>query len=248
MTGDADVAAVGALIAEPSRARILMALQDGRALPASVLAAEAGVAPSTASEHLARLVDGGFVCVERHGRHRYYRLRGRDVAEFLESVAQLAPTAPVRSLRDHTKLAALRRGRTCYDHLAGRLGVELLQALLREQLVDGHDGTFRPDAERLSARSRDPIYRVTAAGRERFAALGIDADDGVMVPHCVDWTEQRHHLAGSIAASLTTRMFEFEWLERAPRHRAVHLTDAGASGLVDTFGVDLDAVDAGVTH
>src|SRR2546423_1175928 len=134
VAGDVDLAMVGALIAEPSRARIVLALFDGRALPASVLASEAGVAPSTASEHLSRLVDGGFVRVEQHGRHRYYRLHGAEIAEFLESVARLAPAAPVRSLRDHTRQAALRRARTCYDHLAGRLGVELLQGLLREEL------------------------------------------------------------------------------------------------------------------
>jgi DNA-binding transcriptional ArsR family regulator len=242
MSGDADVAAVGALIGEPSRARILLALYDGRALPASVLASEAGVAPSTASEHLARLVDGGFVRVEQHGRHRYYRLHGPEIAELLESVARLAPVPPVRSLRDDTEQAALRRGRTCYDHLAGRLGVELLESLLREQLVVGHDGSFRPERERLSARSRDPIYRLTDAGCARLATLAVDAEPEAMLAHCVDWSEQRHHLAGSLVASLTGRMFELQWLERAPRGRSVRVTELGAAGLTETFRVKLDDV------
>jgi DNA-binding transcriptional ArsR family regulator len=240
--GDVDLAAVGALIAEPSRARILLALYDGRALPASVLASEAGVAPSTASEHLSRLVDGGFVRVEQHGRHRHYRLHGPEIAEFLESVARLAPAEPVRSLRDDTRQAALRRGRTCYNHLAGRLGVELLQALLREQLVVGHDGSFRPERERLSARSRDPVYRLTDAGCERLETLAVNVEPEQMLAHCVDWSEQRHHLAGSVAASLTQRMFELQWLEHATRGRSVHVTELGAAGLTETFRVQLETV------
>jgi len=248
VAGDVDLAAVGALIAEPSRARILLALYDGRALPASVLATEAGVAPSTASEHLARLVDGGFVCVEQHGRHRYYRLRGKEIAEFLEAVAQLAPEAPVRSLREHTRLAQMRRGRTCYDHLAGKLGVALLQALLREGLVAGHDGAFRPEREQLASRSRDPLYRVTGDGTARFATFGIDVAEDAMLSHCVDWTEQRHHLAGSVAAALAQQMFAREWIERAPRGRAVHVTERGKSELVTTFGVELDDVVDQLAH
>jgi DNA-binding transcriptional ArsR family regulator len=240
--GDVDLAAVGVLIAEPSRVRILLALYDGRALPASVLASEAGVAPSTASEHLSRLADGGLVRVEQHGRHRYYRLHGPEIAEFLESVARLAPEAPVRSLRDQTRQSALRRARTCYDHLAGRLGVELLQALLREQLVVGHDGSFRPEREGLSARSRDPIYRLTDAGCERLVQLTVNAAPATMLPHCVDWTEQRHHLAGSVVASLTKRMFDLQWLEHAARGRSVRVTELGAAGLTETFGVRLETV------
>ncbi|MDT4988531.1 MAG: hypothetical protein QOI74_2625, partial [Micromonosporaceae bacterium] len=121
--GDADLAAVASLVAEPARARILLALGDGRCLPASVLAAEAGVAPSTASSHLAQLVDGGLLTVAPNGRYRYYRLAGPQVGRLIETLAGLAPTRPVRSLRDGTRAAALRRGRTCYDHLAGKLGV-----------------------------------------------------------------------------------------------------------------------------
>jgi DNA-binding transcriptional ArsR family regulator len=248
MAGDVDLAAVGALIAEPSRARILLALYDGRALPASVLATEAGVAPSTASEHLGRLVDGGFVCVEQYGRHRYYRLRGREIAEFLEAVAQLAPEAPVRSLREHTRQAQLRRGRTCYDHLAGKLGVELLHGMLDEGLVTGHDGGFRPECEQLASRSRDPLYRITRDGQVRLGALGVDAPDGAVLAHCVDWTEQRHHLAGSVAAALATRLFELGWIERAPRGRAVHVSALGESSLPDALGVALDGVVVHSSH
>src|SRR5262249_28146508 len=121
--GDADLASVGALLAEPARAKVLLALSDGRSLPASMLAAEAGVPASTASHHLARLVDGGLISVAARGRHRYYALAGPDVAELLEAAARVAPAQPITSLREGTRAHALRYARRCYDHLAGRLGV-----------------------------------------------------------------------------------------------------------------------------
>src|SRR3954452_25058159 len=130
LSGDADLAALGAVLGERARARMLLALGDGRALPASVLAAEAGVAASTASAHLTRLVDAGLLEVTVQGRPRYYRLAGPQVAELIEVLARVAPAAPVRSLREGTRAHALRAARTCYDHIAGRLGVDILAALI----------------------------------------------------------------------------------------------------------------------
>src|SRR4051812_31875146 len=144
--GDADVAALASVLAEPARDRMLMALGDGRALAASVLAAEAGVAASTASAHLARLVDAGLLEVIPQGRHRYYRLAGPEVGELLEALARLAPPRPVRSLRQGTQAEAVRTARTCYDHLAGRLGVALFAALLDAGHVSGGGGTHDPPA------------------------------------------------------------------------------------------------------
>src|SRR5437763_6698353 len=115
--GDTNIAALGALLSDPGRCRILLVLGDGRALPASVLASEAGVAPSTASEHLGKLLDAHLLRVETHGRHRYYRLAGPHVARLLETLAQYAPTAPVRSLKEGTRAQAVRQARYCYDHL-----------------------------------------------------------------------------------------------------------------------------------
>src|SRR4051812_46623072 len=123
--GEPDVARVAAAFADPGRARVLMALADGRALPAGRLAEEAGVAPSTVSTHLGMLLERGLVTVGRQGRHRYYRLAGAEVAGALEALARLAPVAPVTSLREHTRAHALRTARTCYRHLAGKLGVRL---------------------------------------------------------------------------------------------------------------------------
>src|SRR3954449_5594106 len=127
MTGDADLAALGAVLGEPARARMLLALGDGRALAASMLAAEAGVAPSTASGHLARLVDADLLAVTVQGRHRYYRLAGPQVAELIEALARAAPAGAGRGPREDTRAHALRHARTCYDHLAGRLGVAVMR-------------------------------------------------------------------------------------------------------------------------
>jgi DNA-binding transcriptional ArsR family regulator len=129
MVADADLASVGAVLAEPARAKVLLALGDGRSLAASVLAAEAGVAPATASHHLARLVDAGLLVAEPRGRHRYFRLAGPEVGALIEAVARVAPPQPVRSLRQGTRAQAIRYARSCYDHLAGRLGVAVADAL-----------------------------------------------------------------------------------------------------------------------
>jgi DNA-binding transcriptional ArsR family regulator len=240
--GDADIAALGSVLAEPARARMLMALGDGRALAASVLANEAGVAPSTASGHLARLVAAGLVDVLPQGRHRYYRLAGPQVGELLEVLARVAPAGPVRSLRQGTQAEALRTARTCYDHLAGRLGVAIFGALLEAGHVVGGDGRHDPARaveDRLSARGRDLDYRLTRSGRETLANVGVETD-GDAVRYCVDWSEQRPHLAGALGAALTDRLFDLDWIRRAERSRAVHVTDQGRKGLAEVFGIDAD--------
>jgi DNA-binding transcriptional ArsR family regulator len=243
--GDADVAALAAVIGEPARAKILLTLNDGRALPASVLAAEAGVAPSTASSHLACLLQAGLVTCHPQGRHRYYSLAGPQVGELLEALARLSPPAPVRSLREGTRAAALRAARTCYDHLAGRLGVEIFGRLIANGDIMGGDGRHHRDRavnDRFSAEGHDLAYRLTDRGRGRLADLGVPlpdpAEGALALRYCVDWTEQRHHLSGAVGRALAARLLDLGWLRRAPRGRAVHLTGVGragraAAGLVD---------------
>ena len=223
MDGDADLAAVGSLLAEPARVRMLAALGDGRALPASALAAEAGVAPSTASGHLARLVEGGLLTAESRGRRRYFRLHGPEVAEALEALARVAPREPVSSLRQATRIDALRAARTCYDHLAGRLGTALMDALLERGVVaDEH---------------------VTEQGVDVLASLGVDLDSipgrRPLFRSCLDWSERRPHAAGKLGAALTARCFELGWVERLDATRAVRVTPAGDVGFADTFGLPL---------
>jgi DNA-binding transcriptional ArsR family regulator len=244
MSGDADIAAVAEVLADRSRARMLMALDGGRALPASRLAAEAGIAPSTCSAHLSRLTGAGLLTVEAHGRHRYYRLAGPHVAELLETIARLAPALPVRSLREGTRAEALRRARTCYDHLAGRLGVALMGALLAQGALAGGDGAFDPgraQRDRRCGPGWDVAYVLTENGRAALGDLGIDcwpAGKRPFVRYCVDWSEQRHHLAGALGARLLDRLDDLHWIERRTATRAVTVTEAGVRGLDRAFGLD----------
>src|SRR5690349_7473974 len=185
MHGEPDIAGAAALLADPTRATLLMELVDGRALPPSELAARARVSRATASEHLGKLRDAGFVAVERGGRNRYYRIADHAVAEAIEAVAAIARPRPVRSLRDATRGEAIRVARTCYGHLAGATGVALTDALLERRLVV-RDGE---------------AMQLTRAGRERLgSALGLELPAagrrGSAGKSCNDWSERRPHLAG----------------------------------------------------
>jgi len=259
-----DVAAVAALLADPSRARILTALADGRALPATFLASESGIAASTASEHLGRLVDGGLLVAERSGRHRYFRLASEQVAAAVEALAAIAPQQPVRSLRAATREAALRRARTCYDHLAGQLGVGVTELLLRSGALarnDGADETRRALDDPLSAPLAVHPYSLGPSAGAVFGRFGVDVDAltaageraaGKADAHgslassltagpsrrpllrfCVDWSEQRHHLAGLLGATLLDRMRAAGWIRSLPAPRAVELTASGQAALAE---------------
>ena len=229
-------------MSEPVRAAVLMALLDGRALAASTLAAEAGVAASTLSSHLARLVDSGLVSVEASGRHRYFRITRPEVAEAMESLARLAPTKPIRSLRQGTHAEAIRRARTCYDHLAGRLGVALLDALVAEKVLRvEHDPEARPDPVLGAGRTRR--YVLTKKGGTRLVAFGVEIEMPGQRPltrYCLDWSEQRAHLAGALGCSLLDRFIELGWVTRGER-RVVRVSDAGRMGLEGEFGINPDA-------
>jgi DNA-binding transcriptional ArsR family regulator len=241
--GDANIAAIGSVLADPGRCRVLTALGDGRALPASMLAAEAGVAPSTASEHLARLVDAGLLTVEPHGRHRYFRLAGPEVAELLEALARVAPAFQVRSLREGTRAHALRAARTCYDHLAGRVGVAVLDSMVEQGVLERDrfdDGL--PPGDHPASPGTAIRFGVTERGTGFFNEFGVDLaalpPRRPAIRYCIDWSEQRPHLAGSLGAALTDRLFDLTWIRRAERSRVVHVTDQGRKGLAEVFGID----------
>jgi DNA-binding transcriptional ArsR family regulator len=222
---DADIAAPASLMGNATRATFLMALSQGQSLPASELARRARVTPSTASIQLAKLVEGGLLTAERNGRHRYYRLEDPNVATAIESLAVIAPRRPASSLEQARVGSELQAARTCYDHLAGALGVALLDALRRQRLLTAE-------------------LEPTRRGIKRFAQLGIDVDELAqrrrpLAKGCLDWTERRRHLAGSLGAALATRCFELGWIERLPSSRAVLLTDAGRSALIRELALDL---------
>lgn len=236
--GEMDLAAVGAVLAEPARARVLLALADGRSLPASLLAAEAGVAASTASHHLARLVDAGFITVSQRGRHRYFALSGPRIGELIEAAARVAPRQPITSLRQGTRAHGVRYARRCYDHLAGRLGIAVTDALCEQGILT----ESRSPANREAADSGEVVgFVVTTPGCEALQALGVQASPGEAARGCLDWTEQRHHIAGPLGRAMLARMLELRWLTRDPASRAVRLTDDGRRSLPDRLGVELPA-------
>ena len=213
MLADADIASPAALIGDPTRATFLTELVDGTALPASELAQRAGVSASTASIQLSKLVDGGLLEVERSGRHRYYRLADPSIASAIEALAVISPHRAATSLKQARAGSELQAARTCYDHLAGALGVALLEALRRQRLLT-------------------PELEVTQRGAARFGELGIDVGSLARLRRpltrpCLDWTERRHHLAGALGAALASRFLELGWIERRPESRAVRVTDKG---------------------
>lgn len=227
MVSNAMFAEVGALAGDPARASMLMALMDGRALTASELAGLAGIAPQTASGHLARLTTAGLLSVEKQGRHRYHRLASAAVARMLEGILQVAAKGAdgVRSrLTTGPRDAALRAARTCYDHLAGRLGVGLADALVTHGHIE-----LASDAGVL-----------TESGVELFGRIGIDltarAGKRVLCRPCLDWSERRPHLAGVVGAAICAHCFSAGWTRRIEGTRAVAITPKGQRALREGFG------------
>jgi DNA-binding transcriptional ArsR family regulator len=238
LSWDADIASAAALIADSTRAAILRALLPDRPLAAGELARLAGVSAATASFHLAKLLEGGLITVIRQGRHRYYRLAGHEVAAALEALGLISPGLPVRSLRQSREAAALAEARTCYDHLAGRAGVEVLDGLLRQGLLEEKSG--RTDRGGTSSHR----FEVTGAGAKELGSFGLNLKQlrrsrRQFAGTCIDWTQRRRHLNGALAAAITSRMFELGWIERGQRRRSVRVTPVGMEGLASTFGVDL---------
>ncbi|PRZ43431.1 ArsR family transcriptional regulator [Antricoccus suffuscus] len=233
-----------------------MALADGRSLPASVLAAEAGLSAPATSTQLTKLREAGLVYVEPSGRHRYYRLAGHEVAAVLEAMAQIAPAKPIRSLREGTRANALRTARTCYDHLAGRLGVSIMTYLLGQHALQATDGAAEPrrrTGDRLSAPVAHHPYQLGSNAPsvlERFGVdlAGLQNDETTRRPlmkFCMDWTEQQHHVAGRLGAAIRTSFASRGWTTQRSGQRVVRLTDTGRAALGALFELSDGISDVG---
>jgi DNA-binding transcriptional ArsR family regulator len=218
---DADVASVAALMGDRARCAMLTVLIDGSERPAGELAKAAGVSAATASGHLQRLVAGGLVTVRSSGRHRYYGLTGPLVAAAIEALSLISPPVEARSLRQSVAAAAMAEARSCYDHLAGRAGIALRETLLAEGVLSV-GGT------------RD--FELTDRGLRFLQELGLDAEPilrsrRMLARDCLDWTERKPHLAGSLPAALLARFVELGWLDRRRNDRALTITDLGRANL-----------------
>jgi DNA-binding transcriptional ArsR family regulator len=223
------LAEIGALVGDPGRASMMLALMDGRALTATELARFANLAPQTASGHLSRLLTAHLLLVERQGRHRYYRLASQEIARMLETIMHVAAEQDIakgtRKIHVGPKDEALRDARTCYDHLAGRLGVRVADAMTRRGFVelDADGGTVTEDGQRF------------------LREFGVDLDTPpkakrIFIRSCLDWSERRPHLGGHVATILTKRYFQLDWIRRQQGSRAVMVTPHGREGFQKFFG------------
>lgn len=221
------MAEIASLIGDPARANMLAALMAGRALTASELAYAAHVSAQTTSGHLAKLTDSGLLTVTKQGRHRYYRLAGPAVARLIEQIMIVAGDDPRHPPMRGPRQGEMRIARTCYDHIAGRLGVGIADALLkRRHIVLSDDGG-----------------KVTDAGLRFFAELGVEPDAVPgRRPFCragLDWTERRPHLAGKVGTAMATRFLERRWIAQRRDSRILQITPAGARAFRDLFDVTL---------
>jgi DNA-binding transcriptional ArsR family regulator len=226
VTAAAALAGFAGLFADQTRAAMCLALLDGRAWTAGELAKHAGVAPSTATAHLSQLVDGGVLTDQKRGRHRYLRLADANIASLIEDLAAHVDSADQpMTLKETIRASALARARTCYDHLAGRLGVAIADAMSRRDLVT------------------DSGFALTEAGLAWLSTLDIDVEAlrnarRPIVRPCLDWTERRFHLAGSSGAALCALATKKRWVTRIGTGRALKVTPSGAKALHELLGLD----------
>ena len=221
------IAEIATLVGDPARATMVSALLDGRALTASELAFAARITPQTASSHLAKLTEAGLLSVVRDGRHRYFRLASPAVVEMIEGIVAVALEKRPRFRPLSRQARALDAARICYDHLAGRLSVDLTDFFVAREYVV----------------LDDEVAEITTAGRHFFTELGVElptqrSRGRQLCRLCLDWTERRPHIAGTLGAAMTNRYFDLGWLERMKRGHAVIVTSLGRQSFREIFGID----------
>jgi DNA-binding transcriptional ArsR family regulator len=215
-----------ALIAEPVRATILWTLLDGKSFTASELAITADTSASNISMHLSKLVNAGLLKAENHGRHRYYSYARKEVAYAVEALGTMIPTSSKKMIADDESIAPIHQCRTCYDHLAGKTGVAITDAFIKQKMIAMIDNNFI----------------LTAKGKKWFFEYNIDIETlqqqrRSFLRPCLDWSERRYHMAGSLAAALLDKMLLQDWLRRVKNSRAVIVTAKGQKNLYDMLKV-----------
>ena len=223
-----EIGSITSLIGDPVRSIILWTLLDGRAFTATELAIQADTSPQNISMHLRKLIQANLLSVERQGRHKYYRFSRQEVAYAIEALGNLIPIEKHKRIISNPDNSAIRYCRTCYDHLAGRVGVLLTEALVKQKIIklNGSD------------------YSVTKKGYGFFSELEIDTDElsnhrRIFAKPCLDWSERKHHLAGSLGAALLSKMLSFGWLRKTSHSRAMIITSKGQQQLYDTLKISL---------
>jgi DNA-binding transcriptional ArsR family regulator len=227
MTTAYPIASVAELMGDPGRSAILLSLMDGGSRPAGELAILAGLSAQSASGHLSKLVDGGLLTVQGIGRHRYYKLANADIAHALEALGAIATVPITKQVPQGPEKLALYTARTCYDHLAGRIAVELVNCLTRHSAI---------------ALSGEKEFALGRKGYALFGTLGVNVDEVAQnrrcfARQCLDWTERKPHLAGALGAALCSRLLALEWFARRPGTRVLRITHRGTRELHDRFGI-----------
>jgi len=222
-----DIALVASLIGEPARANMVLALMSGQALSAADLAREAGVTPPTATGHLAKLVSAGLLSVRKQGRNRYFDLAEPDVAHAIEALIAVAARAGHLRTRPGPKDEAMRHARSCYDHLGGRLAVDLFGRWLAGGVL-----CWRGGAIHLTRKGQDFL------ARRGIAVANLEARKRPLCRFCMDWSEKRHHLAGMLGAEVLARAVLQGWAVREPRLRAVSFSKRGEENFVRWYSPD----------
>jgi DNA-binding transcriptional ArsR family regulator len=228
MSTKSNVAMIASLVSEPSRAAILTALLDGRFHTASELAHMAGIKPQTASFHLAKMTEAQVITVEKQGRHRYYGIQDPEVAQVMESLLSIAPPVPIKSLKQASENEAIRLARTCYDHVAGHLGVQIMSFFMQKGILsEDQDGLHITQQGEIFFADFQINLKNTRQKRRSFSHK------------CLDWSERRHHLAGALGSALLDRLFELHWVEHLPTTRAIRITAEGKRGFKEVFSIEI---------
>lgn len=223
-----DISKIASLLSDHTRSLILLGLMDGALHPSSEMASIAKVTPQTASFHLHKMLEADLVSVEKHGRHRYYKLKNSEVAKVIEQLLNIAPSTSVTSLKESREKSAIQYARTCYDHLAGYVGVQITNSLVEKGILV----------------KKDMNFEVTTEGSCFLQEFGIDEQElhhkrRTFARCCLDWTERQHHIAGALGNALLEKMLELEWFLRMPQTRAVKVTPKGRVELTKRFSIQV---------